>query len=71
MANASPVARLRELLAESGLSQVQLAKVLGYDPRSMRRWLAGGETPNTLTVQLARIIRIEATRTRIRVVWSR
>lgn len=63
--------RLREILAESGLSQVQLAKALGYDPRSMRRWLAGGDMPKTLTTQLDRIVRIETTRDRITLVLSR
>lgn len=65
-------AALSALLADSGLSAVELARVLGRDERAMRRWLAGEQAvPDSLARQVDRIERIEVTPTRVRVVVRR
>lgn len=47
---------LRAFVAESGLTPTELARVLGRDDRTMRRWLAGDQdVPDTLAQQVARL----------------
>lgn len=67
----TPTTRLRTLIAESGLSQVKFAEAFGVDPRSVRRWLAGGAMPKTVTDQLARVVRVEVTAERVHIVLTR
>jgi hypothetical protein len=40
---------LREAIARLGVSQVELAKLLGVNPRTMRRWLAGDSEMSVAT----------------------
>lgn len=47
---------LRSFVAESGLTPTEVARVLGRDDRTMRRWLAGNQdVPDTLAQQIARL----------------
>lgn len=60
--------RLRALVSESGLSQAEFAtRVLGRDPRSLRRYLAGDVIPPTLVAWIDATERIESTRGRVTV----
>jgi hypothetical protein len=64
--------RLRDLLTESALSHADFARlVLGRDPRSLRRYLAGDAIPPTLAAWLASVERVEVTRGRVTVVVQR
>ncbi len=63
--------RLIALLAESGLTQVALARALGRDERSMRRWLAGEPMPATLSQQLHKIVRISSTASKVTILIER
>ena len=63
---------LSALLAHSGLSAVELARVLGRDERSMRRWLSGqAPIPETLAQQIARLRVTGVTATHVRLEWRR
>ncbi|WP_353268584.1 hypothetical protein [Gemmatimonas sp.] len=60
------------LIASSGLSHADFARlVLGRDPRSLRRYLAGDAIPPTLAAWLASVERVEVTRGRVTVVVQR
>ena len=64
--------RLGAIVAESGLSQTEFAHaVLGRDPRSLRRYLAGDIIPPTLAAWIASVERVEVTRGRVTVVVRR
>ncbi len=64
--------RLSTLLSDSGLSIGQLARALGRDERSMRRWLGADQAiPETLADLLARVVRIEVTAQRVTLVVER
>lgn len=70
--NTEPLARLSALVAESGLTHQDFSRlVLGRDPRSLRRYLAGDVIPPTLAEWLASVVRIEVTRDRVTVIVSR
>lgn len=73
MPTADPtLTRLRALVAESGLSQAEFASaVLGRDPRSLRRYLAGDVIPPTLAAWIDAVARVEATSGRVTVVVTR
>ena len=44
-----PADRLRALIAASGLSTVKYAEqVMARNPRTLRRWLAGGTIPDVV-----------------------
>lgn len=65
-------ALLSSVLDASGLSQVQLARAMAADPRSLRRWLAGShDVPDTVADWLDRVVRIDATSERLTVVLTR
>ncbi|WP_353267031.1 helix-turn-helix transcriptional regulator [Gemmatimonas sp.] len=51
-----PTDMLRTFVAASGLTPTEMARVLGRDDRTMRRWLSGEqEVPDTLAQQIARL----------------
>jgi hypothetical protein len=61
---------LRAIIEASGLSQVEWARtVVGRDPRTVRRWLAGEAIPPTTVDWLARLgtVRVSATDVALRV----
>lgn len=61
---------LRAQIEASGLSQVRFARdVLGRDPATVRRWLAGYTMPVTVREWLSRVatLTVDATRVRIEV----
>ena len=45
---------LRSLLAAHGCSQMQAARLIRYDPRTVRRWLAGDLLPPWSACELLR-----------------
>lgn len=58
------LSRLRELIAESGLSHSGFARAIGVDARTVRRWLAGNQAlPESRVAWMARVRRIERTAT--------
>ena len=66
------IARLSALIEASGLSGAEFAaSVLGRDPRSLRRYLAGDVIPPTLAAWIASVVRIDATVGRVTVVLAR
>jgi len=68
----TPHAKLSALVADSGLSLTEFAeRVLGRDPRSLRRYLAGEVIPPTLAEWLVAVRRIEVTRDRVVVTLDR
>ena len=63
---------LRSLVAESVLSPERFAReVVGRDPRTLRRWLAGATTPESTLIWLTCIRSITATRDAITVMIDR
>lgn len=61
---------LRAIIEASGLSQVEWARtVVGRDPRTVRRWLAGETIPPTTVDWLVRLgtVRVSATDVALRV----
>jgi hypothetical protein len=54
-------ARYRRLIAHFGLSQVGSARFLGYDPRTVRRWVAGElEVPKAVAMLLELMVGAKA-----------
>jgi len=63
---------LAALVEASGLSHSEFsARVLGRDPRSLRRYLAGDVIPPTLASWVTKIDRIEVTTLRVTVTLRR
>ena len=63
---------LRSLIAESGLAQERFAReVMGRDPRTVRRWLAGAPIPESTLIWLSRIRSITVTRNAVTTVVDR
>lgn len=59
---------LRAQIEASGLSQVRFAlDVLGRNPATVRRWLAGETMPQTVRDWLARVSALDVTATEVRV----
>jgi DNA-binding transcriptional regulator YiaG len=53
---------LRAIIEASGLSQVEWARtVVGRDPRTVRRWLAGEAIPPTTVEWLVHLLAVEVT----------
>lgn len=68
----TPHAKISALVADSGLSLTEFAeRVLGRDPRSLRRYMAGDVIPPTLAAWVLAVRRIEVTRDRVTVVLDR
>ena len=68
----TPRTRLSALLAESGLSQQAFARtVLGRDPRSLRRYLAGAVVPECLGEWLTSVHRVDTSRDRVTITVRR
>lgn len=65
--------RLRALIAESGLSQIDFARrvLAGRDSRSLRRYLDGGTLPDGLTKWVASVVRVEVEGDRVTVTEAR
>lgn len=59
---------LQAQIDASGLSAVRFARdVLGRDPRTVRRWLAGAVMPASVRDWLARVTRLDATTATVRI----
>jgi hypothetical protein len=59
---------LRAQIEASGLSQVRFAlDVMGRNPATIRRWLAGKPMPATVRDWLARVSRLDVTDSRVRI----
>lgn len=68
----TPLARLRAVLAESGLSQNELARTLGRDERTIRRWLSEeAATPESVGRMLEKLERLDVDKERVTVVLRR
>jgi transcriptional regulator with XRE-family HTH domain len=51
-----PSAELRELIQSLGLTQAAAAKFVGVEPRTLKRWLAGGAPVPHSVILLLRIV---------------
>lgn len=59
---------LRAQIEASGLSAVRFARdVLGRDPRTVRRWLAGETVPDSIRDWLARLSEVRVTTSRVHI----
>ena len=65
-------AALAALVSASGLTATEVARALGRDPRTFRRWLSGQqEIPQTLAEQVERLRVSEVTRDTVWLAWRR
>lgn len=63
---------LRALIEASGLSQVEWARtVVGRDPRTVRRWLAGEAIPPTTVDWLVRLAAVRVSATAVTIAVAR